>query len=209
MNLLGSRRVRQSLRFNLPISTVPKPASSADQRFVLASPRASIRACEERDMLAVTEIYGHHVLHSPGTFEIEPPSHAEMVRRRSDLVDKGFPYLVAERDSTIVGYAHVGPYRARPAYRFTIENSVYVRPDCARQGLGRCLMGTLLSECATGDFHQVIAVIGDSANIASIRLHEILGFRRVGTLQSVGFKFQRWLDTVLMQRELGDRTASA
>jgi len=191
------------------MNSMPKPASSADQRLLLASPRARIRACEERDMHAVTEIYGHHVLHSPGTFEIEPPSHAEMTRRRSDLFDKGFPYLVAERDGAIVGYAHVGPYRVRPAYRYTIENSVYIRPDCVRHGLGRCLMSTLLCECATKDFHQVIAVIGDGANIASIRLHEILGFRRVGTLQSVGFKFQRWLDTVLMQRELGDHTASA
>jgi L-amino acid N-acyltransferase YncA len=191
------------------MNSMPKPASSTDQRFVLASARAGIRACEGRDMLAVTEIYGHHVLHSPSTFEIEPPSHAAMTRRRRDLFDKGFPYLVAERDGTIVGYAHVGPYRARPAYRYTIENSVYVHPDCARQGLGRCLMGTLLSECETRDFRQVIAVIGDSANIASIRLHEVLGFRSVGTLQSVGFKFQRWLDTVLMQKELGDRTASA
>jgi L-amino acid N-acyltransferase YncA len=209
MNLLGRRRVRRLLRFNLPISAMPKPASYADQRSILGSARASIRACEESDMRAVTEIYGHHVLHSPGTFEIEPPSHAEMIRRRSDLFDKGFPYLVAERDGTIVGYAYVGPYRARPAYRYTVENSVYVRPDCARQGLGRCLMGALLSECATRDFQQVIAVIGDSANVASIKLHEILGFRRVGTLRSVGFKFQRWWDTVLMQRELGDRTASA
>jgi len=186
---------------------MPEPASYADLRFILASARASIRACEERDMPAVTEIYGHHVLHSPGTFEIEPPNHSEMIRRRSDLFDKGFPYLVAERDGTVVGYAHVGPYRVRPAYRYTIENSVYVRPDCVRQGLGRCLMGALLSGCAIRDFHQVIAVIGDSGNLASIRLHEILGFRQVGRLQSVGFKFQRWLDTVLMQRELSDRAA--
>jgi L-amino acid N-acyltransferase YncA len=182
---------------------MPRPASLTDQRF--PSSHLSIRACEEQDMRSVTEIYGHHVLHSPGTFEIEPPSRAEMARRRNELFDKGFPYLVAERDGIIVGYAHVGPYRARPAYRYTIENSVYVRPAYERQGLGRLLMGTLLAECATKDFHQVIAVIGDSANVASIRLHEELGFRKVGTLQSVGFKFQRWLDTVLMQREIGDR----
>jgi L-amino acid N-acyltransferase YncA len=184
-------------------------ASFTDQRFLRALSRPSIRACEERDMLSVTEIYGHHVLHSPGTFEIEPPSHAEMARRRSDLFDRGFPYLVAERDGMVVGYAHVGPYRARPAYRYTIENSVYVRPGYIRQGLGRLLMGNLLSECATKDFRQIIAVIGDSANVASIRLHEELGFRRVGTLQGVGFKFERWLDTVLMQRELDKRAASS
>lgn len=184
-----------------------RPASFTDQRFPSSRPR--IRACEEHDILSVTEIYGHHVLHSPGTFEIEPPSHAEMARRRGDLLDKGFPYLVAERDGIVVGYAHVGPYRARPAYRYTIENSVYVHPGHARQGLGRLLMGTLLSECATKDFHQVIAVIGDSANVASIRLHEELGFHRVGTLQCVGFKFQRWLDTVLMQRQIGDGKTSS
>jgi L-amino acid N-acyltransferase YncA len=184
-----------------------KPALSTDRRSSLAPSRVSIRACEERDMSDVTEIYGHHVLHSPATFEVEPPSRAEMARRRGDLVDQGYPYLVAERAGIIVGYAYVGPYRARPAYRYTIENSVYIRAGCARQGLGRLLMGTLLSECASRDFHQVIAVIGDSANKASIRLHQELGFRRVGTLRSVGFKFQRWLDTVLMQRELGDRAA--
>jgi L-amino acid N-acyltransferase YncA len=181
---------------------MPSPTPSTDPRVLPASSRLSVRTCEERDMLSVTAIYGHHVLHSPGTFEIEPPSHDEMARRRSDLFEKGFPYLVAERDGAVVGYAHVGPYRARPAYRHTIENSVYVHPGYVRQGLGRLLMGTLLSECATKDFRQIIAVIGDSANVASIRLHEELGFRRVGTLQSVGFKFQRWLDTVLMQREL-------
>ena len=186
-----------------------RPASFSDERLLPASPRLSIRACEERDILSVTEIYGHHVLHSPGTFEIEPPSHAEMARRRSELFDTGFPYLVAQRDGLVVGYAHVGPYRARPAYRYTIENSIYVRPGHVRQGLGRLLMGALLSECATKDFRQIIAVIGDSANVASIRLHEELGFRRVGTLHSVGFKFQRWLDTVLMQKELDGRAASS
>jgi L-amino acid N-acyltransferase YncA len=186
---------------------MPRPASLTDQRFPAS--HQSVRACEEHDMLSVTEIYGYHVLHSPGTFEIEPPSHAEMARRRNDLFDNGFPYLVAERDGIVVGYAYVGPYRARPAYRQTIENSVYIRPGYMRQGLGRLLMGTLLSECATKDFHQVIAVIGDSANVASIRLHEELGFRRVGTLQRVGFKFQRWLDTVLMQRQIGDGKTSS
>jgi L-amino acid N-acyltransferase YncA len=187
---------------------MPSPTSFTDPRLLPSSSGLSIRACEERDVPSVAEIYGHHVLYSPATFEIEPPSHAEMARRRNDLFDKGFPYLVAERDGIVVGYAHVSPYRARPAYRYTIENSVYIRPGHVRQGLGRLLMSALLSECATKDFRQIIAVIGDSANVASIKLHEELGFRKVGTLQSVGFKFQRWLDTVLMQKELGDRTAS-
>ena len=186
---------------------MPKPALSVDRRSPHVSSRVNIRACEPRDIPAVTEIYGHHVLHSPATFEVEPPSRAEMARRRRDLVDRGYPYLVAERAGIVVGYAYVGPYRARPAYRYTIENSVYIRADCARQGLGRLLMGSLLGECANRDFRQIIAVIGDSGNLASIRLHQELGFRKVGTLRSVGFKFERWLDTVLMQRPLGDGAA--
>jgi phosphinothricin acetyltransferase len=162
----------------------------------------NIRACEARDMVAVTAIYRHHVLHSPATFEIEPPGIREMMARRARLVEKGFPYLVAERDGEVIGYAYAGPYRPRPAYRFTVENSVYVRPGNQRQGIGRRLMTALLAECAQKRFHQVIAVIGDSANQPSITLHERLGFRQVGTLRAVGFKFDRWYDSVLMQREL-------
>jgi phosphinothricin acetyltransferase len=162
----------------------------------------NIRACEERDMVAVTAIYRHHVLHSPATFEIEPPGIREMMARRARLVEKGFPYLVAEQDGEVIGYAYAGPYRPRPAYRFTVENSVYVRSGNQRQGIGRRLMTALLAECVQKGFHQVIAVIGDSANQSSISLHEGLGFRQVGTLRAVGFKFDRWYDSVLMQREL-------
>jgi len=160
-------------------------------------------------MEAVTAIYGHHVLHSPATFELDPPSFDEMLRRRRALVDNDYPYLVAERDGHIVGYTYAGPYRPRPAYRATVENSIYIHPDHERQGIGRALMRALIVECARRDFRQVIAVIGDSANLASIKLREDAGFRLVGTLQSVGFKFGRWLDSVLMQRELGagDRDA--
>ncbi len=162
----------------------------------------NIRACEERDMIAVTAIYRHHVLHSPATFEIDPPGIREMMARRLRLVQKGFPYLVAEQEGEVIGYAYAGPYRPRPAYRFTVENSVYVRPGNQRQGIGRRLMMALLAECAQKRFHQVIAVIGDAANEASISLHESLGFHRVGTLRAVGFKFDRWYDSILMQREL-------
>jgi phosphinothricin acetyltransferase len=154
-------------------------------------------------MATVTAIYRHHVLHSPATFEIEPPGIGEMMARRARLFEKGYPYLVAERDGEVIGYAYAGPYRSRPAYRFTVENSVYVRPGNLRQGIGQRLMTALLAECAQRGFRQVIAVIGDSANQASIQLHEQLGFRLVGTLRSVGFKFDRWYDSVLMQRELG------
>jgi len=164
--------------------------------------KVSIRACEDRDLPAIAAIYQHHVLHSPATFELEPPSVEEMMSRRTRLFGIGFPYLVAERNGEVIGYAYVGPYRERPAYRFTVENSVYVRPDCLRQGVGQLLMKALLAECAQKGFRQVIAVIGDSANQASICLHESLGFSLVGVLRGVGFKFARWYDSVLMQRGL-------
>ncbi len=166
------------------------------------SSSVSIRACEERDVTAIVAIYGHHVLHSPATFEVEPPGVEEMMARRARLMEKGFPYLVAERQGEVIGYAYAGPYRTRPAYRFTVENSVYVRPGELRQGIGQLLMTALLAECAQEGFRQVIAVIGDSANQASIGLHKRLGFLPVGTLQDVGFKFDRWYDSVLMQRKL-------
>jgi phosphinothricin acetyltransferase len=168
----------------------------------LNSSGVSIRACQERDVPAIAAIYHHHVFNSPATFELEPPGVEEMMARRTRLLEKGFPYLVAERGGEVIGYAYAGPYRTRPAYRFTVENSVYVHPGNLRQGVGQLLMTALLAECAQKGFRQVIAVIGDSANHASIRLHEKLGFYLVGTLRSVGFKFDRWYDSVLMQREL-------
>ena len=163
----------------------------------------TIRPCAERDVAAVTDIYRHHVLHSPATFELDPPDTAEMARRRAAVLDGGYPYLVAEQNGHIHGYAYASAYRPRPAYRYTIENSVYVRAGCERRGVGHALLQTLLAQCERGDFRQVIAVIGDSANAASIGLHRRLGFRMVGTLQSAGFKFGRWVDVVLMQRALG------
>jgi L-amino acid N-acyltransferase YncA len=168
----------------------------------LNSLSVSIRACEERDVTAVTAIYHHHVLHSPATFELEPPDVEEMTARRTRLLERGFPYLVAERGGEVIGFAYAGPYRTRPAYRFTVENSVYVRPGEFRQGIGQQLLTALLAECAHRGFRQVIAVIGDSANQPSIRLHESLGFLLVGTLRGVGFKFDRWYDSVLMQKDL-------
>jgi phosphinothricin acetyltransferase len=127
-----------------------------------------------------------------------------MMARRTRLLEQGFPYLVAERGGEVIGYAYAGPYRTRPAYRFTVENSVYVRPGNLRQGVGQQLMAALLAECTQKGFRQVIAVIGDSANHASIRLHESLGFSLVGTLRNIGFKFDRWYDSVLMQRKLDE-----
>jgi L-amino acid N-acyltransferase YncA len=168
----------------------------------------AIRACTEADMRAVSEIYAHHVLHSPATFELDPPSLEEMLHRRRAILEGGYVYLVAEASPDIVGYAYVSAYRSRPAYRFTVENSVYVRAGYEGRGIGLRLMQALLAECEKKPFRQMIAVIGDSANHASIELHRRLGFRMVGPFQSVGFKFGRWLDSVLMQKELaaGDRT---
>lgn len=167
-----------------------------------------VRGCDAKDMREVTEIYRDHVLNSAATFEIDPPSDEEMMRRRTAILEGGYVYLVAEKDGEVVGYAYTSLYRARPAYRFTIENSVYVRSGYERRGIGRLLMERLLGECEKRPFRQVIAVIGDSANKASIELHRTLGFCMIGTHPAVGFKFGRWLDSVLMQKDigLGDRT---
>jgi L-amino acid N-acyltransferase YncA len=143
------------------------------------------------------------VRHGTASFELDPPEQAEMARRQDALIAGGFPYLVAEDDGGILGYAYAGPYRARPAYRFTVEDSVYIAPEAQRRGLGRVLLERLIAESETRGYRQMIAVIGDSAQHASIALHTALGFRLVGTFAAVGFKFDRWLDTVLMQRALG------
>lgn len=162
-----------------------------------------IRPCEERDLPAITAIYRDAVLTGTASFEIEPPSEAEMGRRRTALLEGGHPYLVAEAGGRLAGYAYAGAYRARPAYRGSVENSVYVAEAARRSGVARALLAALVEEAAERGFRQMIAVIGDSANAASIRLHEAAGFAHVGTLRSVGWKHGRWLDTVLMQRPLG------
>lgn len=168
-----------------------------------------IRDSREEDIAAVNEIYGYYVRHGAASFEEEPPSEDELARRRSSVLDHGLPYLAAEINDEVVGYSYASPYRTRSAYRFSIENSVYVDHRHHRRGIGQALLAALLARCETGQWRQMIAVIGDSANISSIALHERLGFRNVGTLRSVGFKFGLWVDTVLMQRELnsGDRNS--
>jgi phosphinothricin acetyltransferase len=162
-----------------------------------------IRASRDDDLAAITAIYGHHVRHGSASFETEPPSLEEMGRRRAELIARGYPYLAAEDGAGIAGYAYAGPYRSRPAYRDTVENSVYLRPDAIGRGVGRRLLEVLIGDCAARGYRQMIAVVGDSGNIASIRLHERAGFRLIGALKSVGFKHGRWLDTVLLQRPLG------
>jgi phosphinothricin acetyltransferase len=162
-----------------------------------------IRAATAADIPAITAIYDHAVRHGTASFELDPPDAAEMARRRQVLVDGGFPYLVAEADGAVAGYAYAGPYRPRPAYRWSVEDSVYVAPARQRRGVGRTLLDRLVAEAEARGFRQMIAVIGDSAQTPSIELHRAAGFRLIGTVESVGHKFGRWLDTVLMQRPLG------
>jgi L-amino acid N-acyltransferase YncA len=163
-----------------------------------------IRPTTAADLPAITEIYEHAVLHGTATFELTPPDLAEMTRRFDALIAGNFPYFVAVLDGRVVGYAYAGPYRPRPAYRFTVENSVYLAPAIHRRGIGLQLMQRLIAECTTRGFRQMIAVIGDSANVGSIGVHTRCGFQMIGTHPSVGLKFGRWLDTVMMQLPLGD-----
>jgi L-amino acid N-acyltransferase YncA len=162
-----------------------------------------IRSAVAADLPAITEIYDHAVRYGTATFELIAPDLAEMTRRFSALMDGGFPYLVAELDGRVVGYAYAAAYRPRPAYRFTVENSVYLQPASHRRGIGRQLLQGLVAECEAHGYRQMIAVIGDSANAGSIGVHAQAGFQMIGTHPNVGFKFGRWLDTVMMQRELG------
>jgi phosphinothricin acetyltransferase len=164
----------------------------------------SVRASEERDLAAIAAIYSHHVLHGLASFEVEPPDAAEIARRRADALARGLPYLVAELDGRVAGYAYAAPYRARPAYRYTLENSIYIDPGVLGRGAGRVLLEALVEACTRAGYRQLIAVIGDSANTASIGLHAACGFRHAGLLPGVGFKFGRWVDSVLMQRDLGE-----
>jgi phosphinothricin acetyltransferase len=163
-----------------------------------------IRPATEADLLFVTKIYAHAVLHGTATFELTPPDLAEMTRRYRVLMDGAFPYLVAVLDGIVVGYAYAGAYRPRPAYRFTVENSIYLDPAIHRRGIGMKLMRRLIDDCETRGYRQMIAVIGDSANAGSIGLHSACGFEMIGTHPNVGLKFGRWLDTVMMQLALGE-----
>jgi len=163
----------------------------------------TLRGVQPGDIPAITRIYADAVRHGTASFEIEPPDEAEMAQRQQTLIANGYPYLVAESAGTLAGYAYAGPYRARPAYRWTVEDSVYVGPEFYRRGLGTWLLARLIADAQAGGFRQMIAVIGDSAQTASIALHERAGFAHIGAMRSVGFKHDKWLDTVLMQRALG------
>jgi len=185
-----------------------------------------VRDARDEDVAALTALYAHHVLHGLATFEVEPPDEAEMRRRLHELTGQGFPWLVAEapagaldavartavnvsnssaNDSLVIlGYAYAGPYRARIAWRHTVEDSIYLRPDATGRGVGRKLLDRLIEASMARGYRQMVAVIGDSANTASIAVHAACGFQPVGVLRDVGVKFGRWVDSVLMQRALGE-----
>jgi L-amino acid N-acyltransferase YncA len=163
----------------------------------------SIRPVEAADLDAIQRIYAHHVLHGLASFEETPPDAAELARRWRAIADVGLPYLCAVDGDNIVGYAYAGPYRPRSAYRFTVEDSVYVAPGAAGRGVGRALLRALIEICTGLGKRQMIAVIGDSGNEASIGLHRACGFELTGTFRAIGFKHGRWVDSVLMQRALG------
>jgi phosphinothricin acetyltransferase len=177
-------------------------------RFIFASMadvmNVSIRPAALSDIPAITRIYGHAVTHGTASFELEAPTEAEMRKRMETLLAGKFPYIVAELDGAVAGYAYAGPYRARPAYRFSVENSIYVAPEMHRRGIGRVLLKALIEASTARGFRLMIAVIGDSAQKASIGIHKAHGFKDAGVFKNVGYKFGRWLDTVHMQLPLGD-----
>ncbi|HWK85736.1 MAG TPA: GNAT family N-acetyltransferase [Caldimonas sp.] len=162
-----------------------------------------IRPSASGDLEAITAIYAWSVAHGTGTFEYEAPDRAEMERRRADVLAKGLPWLVLERAGGVAGYAYANHFRPRPAYRFCVEDSVYLAPDAMRLGLGRLLLAELIARCVDAGARQMLAVIGDSANAGSIGVHRTLGFAPVGTIRAAGWKLDRWLDVVVMQKSLG------
>jgi phosphinothricin acetyltransferase len=165
---------------------------------------AFLRAASRADVPSIAAIYGHHVLHGLASFEVEAPSLDEMLRRFDAVTGVGYPYLVATEGNRVVGYAYASAFRPRPAYRYTVEDSVYLDPDATGRGIGRQLLLALIEACTRALYRQMIAVIGDSANHASIGLHRACGFDRMNVFVATGFKHGRWVDTVFMQRALGE-----
>jgi phosphinothricin acetyltransferase len=165
-----------------------------------------MRPSRDDDVAAIAAIYAHHVLHGVASFEDVPPDVDEMARRRAELVARGFPYFVAERAGKIVGYCYAGPYRARIGYRFSVEDSIYIDAAEVGRGIGRALLTRVVERATELGYRQMVAVIGGSETLPSIRLHAALGFTHVGVLSGIGFKFGRWVDSVFMQRPLGPGT---
>lgn len=169
----------------------------------------TLRPSSESDLPAITAIYAHHVTHGTGTFETTPPTLADMAGRRADVLAKGLPYLVAEEDGRVLGYAYCQWFKPRPAYRYSAEDSIYLHPDAAGRGLGKQLLAELARQAEAAGVRKLIAVIGDSGNAGSIGVHRSLGFEPVGVVRSCGWKFGRWLDIVMMDKALGDGNRSA
>jgi L-amino acid N-acyltransferase YncA len=168
------------------------------------APKIIVRPSKAGDVAAIAEIYGHHVLNGLASFELMAPSVDEIAKRRADVIGRNFPYLVGEVDGKVVGYAYASLYRTRPAYRFTLEDSVYIHKDFTGRGVGKLLLVALIEACEKAGCRQLVAVIGDSANKGSVSLHAACGFKRTGTLKAVGFKFGRWVDSVIMQLAIGE-----
>lgn len=162
-----------------------------------------IRPSETSDLAAITDIYRHHVLQGTGTFELDPPSQEDMASRRADVLSKRLPYLVATEGERVIGYAYCNWFKPRPAYRFSAEDSIYMAPDALGRGCGRALLAELAAQAERAGVRKLIAVIGDSANLGSIRVHQSIGFTHVGVLKSCGWKFDQWRDVVLMDKALG------
>src|SRR5687768_1711375 len=211
LRLRGGRRLQAPARAASLIAAGMLVPMTTDEMPTLASGQILIRDAAAADMPAIQAIYAHHVLHGLATFEEVPPSVAEMGERRASVLKAGLPYLAAEIDGAVVGYAYATAYRPRPAYRFTVEDSIYVAHGFGGCGIGSALLGALINRCELGPWRQMLAVIGNSGNAGSIALHQRLGFESTGTLHAVGFKLGRWVDTVLMQRALGpgDRSTPA
>ena len=168
----------------------------------------TIRPSRDADVPAIAAIYAHHVRTGTASFETTAPDEAEMRRRRNTLMEKRYPWLVAVLDTQVCGYAYAGPYRTRAAYRHSVEDSVYVGRSVQRRGIGRALLDALIRDCTDRGFRQMVAIIGDSAQAASIGLHRAAGFETVGTLRNIGYKHDRWLDSVFMQLALGGGAGS-
>lgn len=168
-----------------------------------------IRPSRDEDVAAITAIYCHHVLHGTGTFETDPPNEADMAARRADVLGKGLPYLVVEAQGRVVGFAYCNWFKPRPAYRFSAEDSIYMAPDVQSKGMGKALLAELCVQAERVGVRKFMAVIGDSANTGSIGVHRALGFSHVGTLKSCGWKFDRWLDVVMMEKPLGAGDSTA
>ena len=162
-----------------------------------------IRPSTDVDVAAITSIYQHHVLHGTGTFEITPPTPLDMASRRQDVLSKSLPYLVLEDNSEVIGFAYCNWFKPRPAYRYSAEDSIYLVPSAMGRGLGKLLLSELMAQSERAGVRKLIAVIGDSANLGSISVHQVCGFTHVGVLSACGWKFERWLDVVLMERALG------